>query len=287
MKIYCAFFLEERTVRISIGKEFSNAISLLSGVPQGSVLSPTLYTLYTNDLPQAEFGCTDIMYADDITQIITTPSKSKWMMKAKVERDIERINTFERKWKIKTSEEKFKIIPIAQMKPKKIMVNGKEIETTKTGKLLGLHISVTGLVSHITKTINKGRGIITQLRRFQNLTPKWKAILIKTLLIPVLEYPAIPVCVASISQKKKMQVILKFIHSNELEHMNTKELHDYYNITPLNISNHCKAQKIWEAIRASEIDHYNILATPRNNTHTWFPKSSYIIRPEPQQAIIT
>ena len=54
------------------------------------------------------------MYADDITQIITTQSKSKLMMRVKVEREIERINKFERQCKIKTSEEKFKIISISQ-----------------------------------------------------------------------------------------------------------------------------------------------------------------------------
>ncbi len=49
------------------------------------------------------------------------------MMKIKVERKIGRINKFERKWKIQTSEEKFKIIPKAQRKSKIIIVNGKEI----------------------------------------------------------------------------------------------------------------------------------------------------------------
>ncbi len=43
-------------------------------------------------------------------------------MKIKVEREIERISKFERKWKIKTSKEKFKIIPVAQLKTKKIKV---------------------------------------------------------------------------------------------------------------------------------------------------------------------
>ncbi len=66
------------------------------------------------------------------------------MMKIKVEREIERINKFERKWKIQTSEEKFKIIPIPQLKSKKINVNGKEIETSSSGKLLGLNISSRG-----------------------------------------------------------------------------------------------------------------------------------------------
>ncbi len=107
-------------------------------------------------------------------------------MKAKVKREIGRINKFESQWKIKTSEENFQVIPIAQHKTQKITVNWKEIETCKNGKLLGLNIGSTGFTGHITKTINKGRGILSQLRRFSTLTPTLKTTLIKTLLIPVL-----------------------------------------------------------------------------------------------------
>ena len=65
---------------MNFGMDYSKDINLLSGVLQGSVLSSTLYTLFTNDLPLPEYGCLDIMYADDVTQIITSPSKSKHMM---------------------------------------------------------------------------------------------------------------------------------------------------------------------------------------------------------------
>ncbi len=71
-------------------------------------------TLSTNAFPSSEYGSSEVMYADDNTQVITSPSKSKPMMKLKVEREIERTNKFERKWKIQTSKEKFKIIPNAQ-----------------------------------------------------------------------------------------------------------------------------------------------------------------------------
>lgn len=55
-------------------------------------------------------GCLYTMYADDITQIKN--------LKVKVEMEIERITKFEKKYKIKKSEGKFKIIPITQHKKK-------------------------------------------------------------------------------------------------------------------------------------------------------------------------
>ena len=143
--------MDSRSAKIRIGEEFSNDIKLESGVPHRSVLSPTLCTIYTNDLPPAGPGCLDILYADDITQIITTQSKSKNMMKLKVEREIERINRFEKKWKIKTNQDKFKLIPIAQRKTETIVVNNKEIVNSKEGKVLGLTIQTSGIIGHMQR----------------------------------------------------------------------------------------------------------------------------------------
>ncbi len=65
-------------------------------MPQGSVLSPALYILYTNNLLNTGLGCLVTMYADYITQVIATSSKSRNMMKMKAEREIERINRYEK-----------------------------------------------------------------------------------------------------------------------------------------------------------------------------------------------
>ncbi len=198
-KTLCSF-LDNRTAKISIGNDNSADIELLSGVPQGSILSPILYTLYTNDLPPAGPGSIDTMYADDNSRHYKTPSKSKLMMKVKVEREIDRINRYEKKWKIKTSE-KFKIIPMAQHKTKQFTITGKNIDTSKEGKLLGLKLQRTGLIGHVTDKIQKENGILSKLKRFNNLTPKLKTTLVKTLLLPVIEYPPIPLCSISKSQK--------------------------------------------------------------------------------------
>ncbi len=106
-----------------------------------------------------------------------------------------------------------------------------------------------------------------------------------------MEYSPLPICMASLTQKRKMQTVLnktlRFIHCNEQDQLNTEELHIKYNIAPLNISNYYKAQNVWETIRISENDQYNEMVTPHNNTHKWFPKSSDIITMDPPKAIIT
>jgi hypothetical protein len=46
-------FLSERKFRVSVEGELSTPRYKEAGVPQGSVLSPTLYNLYIDDTPQA------------------------------------------------------------------------------------------------------------------------------------------------------------------------------------------------------------------------------------------
>ena len=45
----------------------SNVANVRCGIPQGSILGPTLFVLYTNDLPSSVSSGSVFMYADDTT----------------------------------------------------------------------------------------------------------------------------------------------------------------------------------------------------------------------------
>lgn len=57
-------YLHNRTFQVQVGAELSMKTPLRAGVPQGSPLSPLLYSLYTADIPTRD-KITTALYADD------------------------------------------------------------------------------------------------------------------------------------------------------------------------------------------------------------------------------
>ena len=74
---YCEFFvnwvnsyLSNRHQRVKIGNTISSTSIVSSGVPQGSLLGPLLFSIYFSSYKPADRQCRIVKYADDITLIV-------------------------------------------------------------------------------------------------------------------------------------------------------------------------------------------------------------------------
>jgi hypothetical protein len=100
-------FLLQRKFRVSIEGEMSTPRCTKPGVPQGSVLSPTLYNLYINDTPQT-IGVNLALFAGD-TCLYATELKEGYVLR-KVQRALNSMSVWCERWNIKIVEEKTQAI---------------------------------------------------------------------------------------------------------------------------------------------------------------------------------
>ena len=59
-------FLTNRKIQVKINSTLSTSYTVQNGVPQGSVISPLLFNIAVNDLPDNITGIQISQYADDI-----------------------------------------------------------------------------------------------------------------------------------------------------------------------------------------------------------------------------
>ncbi|XP_061719991.1 uncharacterized protein LOC133527116 [Cydia pomonella] len=78
LKLLLSFMSERAQVVVGDrGSVTSSERHNLMGVPQGSCLSNTLFSILLNDLPAAITGADIYMYADDVTAVVSTPMKNQ------------------------------------------------------------------------------------------------------------------------------------------------------------------------------------------------------------------
>ena len=108
-------FLLQRTQRVVIRGENSEAFDVTSGVPQGSVLGPILFLIFINDLPQEVISPLSL-FADDskfFSRIISERNRTETNNangNETLQEDLNKIKEWAIKWKMEFNIDKCKIM---------------------------------------------------------------------------------------------------------------------------------------------------------------------------------
>jgi len=131
-------YLQNRYFVTTYNNVTSPPSPMLSGVPQGSILGPLLYTIYTADIPQSDKTILST-FADD-TAISTTHS-DPILASANLQDHLRTIENWTRKWRLKIKETKSSHITSTLRRGHcaPLYINQTVVPHAETVKYLGLH----------------------------------------------------------------------------------------------------------------------------------------------------
>ncbi|KAJ3650156.1 hypothetical protein Zmor_021861 [Zophobas morio] len=149
-------FLNNRSFKVRVDKEYSNPRSVLSGIPQGCVLVPLLFLAYTSDLV-AGISSKCALYADD-AKIFADPT-SNWDT---LQSDLYKIAIWSSAWFLPLNEDKCVVLHIGPNNPlNTYSINGKLLRSVKSVNDLGVIINDRlTWTQHIDKICKKANSTI-------------------------------------------------------------------------------------------------------------------------------
>lgn len=130
-------YISNRLFRVKLENEFSDIKQIKAGVPQGSVLGPILYLLYTSDAPGMA-NVTVATFADDTALLAVGSSIAE--STSKLQQAVSRIYKWTRKWRIRLNETKSVHVNFTNRKYNylSVRINNIAIPHANTAKYLGM-----------------------------------------------------------------------------------------------------------------------------------------------------
>lgn len=185
-------YLSNRAFRIRQEDAYSEIKEIKAGVPQGSVLGPVLYLLYTCDIPELENN-TIATFADDtaIMAVGTTHAEAA----EKVQIAVNKIHDWTIQWRIRLNESKSVHVNFTNKKEDyhAIFINNKLIPYENTAKYLGMTLDAKlRWKAHVKKKKDelelRYKRMYWLLGRTSPVTVRNKILLYKQVLMPVWTY---------------------------------------------------------------------------------------------------
>ena len=185
-------YLQNRHFLVKQQDEYTNLYPILSGVPQGSVLGPILYLIYTADLP-TEQNVLTATFADD-TAILASHENPQTASQI-LQTNLDKIQQWLIKWRIKPNETKSVHVTFTTRKETfpPVHLNNHHLPQAEDAKYLGMHLDRRLTWRKHIYTKRKQLGLkLTKLYwligRNSQLTLDNKLLVYKTILKPIWTY---------------------------------------------------------------------------------------------------
>ena len=182
-------FLAFRTQQVVVEGETSSIGQVTSGVPQGSVLGPTLFLIYIDDLSN-NIQSKVRLFADDTIVYRTIRNQQDAEI---LQEDLKRLEEWEHQWQMDFNVAKCHVLSVTnKMKPRepKYDLHGHTLEQVSNAKYLGIEIneklSWNTHIDGITAKANRTAAYIH--RNLKGCPRKIQTQCYKTVVRPILEY---------------------------------------------------------------------------------------------------
>ena len=182
-------FLSDRQQQVAVNDELSEWHNVTSGIPQGSVLGPTMFIIFINDLPDI-VESQAYLFADDtkIYRTITTEED-----KNTLQEDLERLTEWSNTWLLKFHPQKCKHLHIGTKNPDpdfEYELMGNKLEKVQEEKDIGVAVDEKlKFEKHICDKVKKANSMAAIIRRiFHHLDEKTFVPLYKALVRSHLDY---------------------------------------------------------------------------------------------------
>lgn len=185
-------YLEHRHFFVKHQDEETSLFPIYAGVPQGSVLGPVLYILYTADIPTTRKTVT-ATFADD-TAVLASHT-DPIIASNNLQQNLTKIQDWMKKWRMRANHEKSTHVTFTLRRGTcpSVIFNHVEIPQSDSVKYLGLHIdrSLTWKKHIITKRKQLGlkfQKMYWLMGKTSKLTAENKLLLYKSIIKPIWAY---------------------------------------------------------------------------------------------------
>lgn len=187
VKDWITEWLSNRRQRVVINGVNSQWVEVLSGVPQGSVLGPVLFSIFLDDIDDKVISKT-LKFADDMKMLVALNSQET---KNVINQDISYLSLWAKKWQMEFNLSKCKVMHYGRANSNEIFyMEGSLIEASNMEKDLGIYFSEDfkkyDHCNEIAKRCAKISGMI--MRTFNNKNSGIMKILYKSLIRPHIDY---------------------------------------------------------------------------------------------------